>query len=161
MTTKQGSISLLQDPVAQGLLKSKIPARLAYVWPDGTPRVVPVWFHWNGSAFILGTLPGAPKLKALTQNAKVALTIDTEPFPAKVLMVRGTAQVAMVDELPEYVEMAVHYMGEEGATAFLNQVGSLFSQLGRIEVKPEWVGIIDFEKRYPSAIESAMESVAA
>ena len=39
---KQGEIDLLSDPIAQDLLHSRIPARLAYVWPDGTPRVVPV-----------------------------------------------------------------------------------------------------------------------
>jgi hypothetical protein len=28
----------------------------------------------------------------------------------------------------------------------------------RIAIKPEWVSIIDFEKRFPSAIEAAMQS---
>jgi hypothetical protein len=48
MPTKQGDVSLLDDPVAQQLLRSTIPARLAYNWFDGTPRVVPMWFHWDG-----------------------------------------------------------------------------------------------------------------
>jgi len=26
----------------------------------------------------------------------------------------------------------------------------------RIAVKPQWVGVLDFEKRFPSAIEAAM-----
>jgi hypothetical protein len=42
---QQGSLELLDDPVAEKLLRSAIPARLAYTWMDGTPRVVPVWFH--------------------------------------------------------------------------------------------------------------------
>ena len=42
---QQGSLELLHDPVAEKLLGSTIPARLAYTWMDGTPRVVPVWFH--------------------------------------------------------------------------------------------------------------------
>ena len=70
---KQGEIDLLSDPIAQELLCSRIPARLAYVWPDGTPRVVPIWFHWTGQEFVLGTPPKAPKLKALKLNPKVAL----------------------------------------------------------------------------------------
>jgi hypothetical protein len=32
MSTVQGSLTLLNDPVAQELLRSKIPARFAYVW---------------------------------------------------------------------------------------------------------------------------------
>ena len=41
----QGDIALLNDPVARRLLNSTIPARLAYSWTDGTPRVVPIWFE--------------------------------------------------------------------------------------------------------------------
>src|SRR5580704_18562571 len=85
----QGDLGLLQHPTCQELLESKIPARLAYIWTDGTPRVIPIWFHWNGSEFILGTPSNAPKLKALAQNPKVALTIDDNTFPHKVLLVRG------------------------------------------------------------------------
>ena len=48
MPSKQGDLALLETPVAQQLLQSKIPARLAYNWTDGTPRVVPIWFVWNG-----------------------------------------------------------------------------------------------------------------
>ena len=45
----------MDDPIAQELLRSTIPARLAYIWLDGTPRVVPIWFHWTGREFVLGT----------------------------------------------------------------------------------------------------------
>jgi hypothetical protein len=65
----------LQHPVAQELLSSKIPARLAYVARDGTPRVVPIWFHWNGKEIVLGTPPKAPKVQSLKERPKVALTI--------------------------------------------------------------------------------------
>src|SRR5262245_33904799 len=78
MTTKQGSLSLLNDPVAQKMLQSAVPARFAYNWRDGTPRVVPIWFHWNGSEVVLGTPPDAPKMKVLQDGAKVALTIDSD-----------------------------------------------------------------------------------
>ncbi len=78
MPTKQGSVVLLNDPVAQQLLQSTIPARLAYTWPDGTPRVVPIGFHWNGEEIVLGTPPDAPKMRVLGDGSKVALTIDSE-----------------------------------------------------------------------------------
>jgi hypothetical protein len=48
MAMRQGDPALLSEPVAQELLQSTTPARLAYVWRDGTPRVVPIWFHWDG-----------------------------------------------------------------------------------------------------------------
>ena len=73
MSVEQGGLDLLEHPTSKELLQSTIPARLAYVWMDGTPRVVPIWFHWNGREFVLGTPPKAPKLKALAKNPKVAL----------------------------------------------------------------------------------------
>jgi hypothetical protein len=59
--TKQGDVSLIHDPVAQELLQSKAPAHLAYTWRDGTPRVVPIGFHWNGQEIVLATAPDAPR----------------------------------------------------------------------------------------------------
>ena len=40
--TQQGSLDLLNDSVAKTLMDSANPARLAYTWLDGTPRVVPI-----------------------------------------------------------------------------------------------------------------------
>lgn len=157
MTTKQGDTALLNEPVAQDLLHSNIPARLAYVWHDGTPRVVPIWFHWNGKEIVLGTPLTAPKTRALRQNSKVALTIDTNTWPNKVLQIRGTATVETVDGVvAEYATAARRYFGEEQGKAWVEQVAKMFSQMARISVRPEWVSIIDFEKRFPSAIEAAM-----
>ena len=93
MPVKQGDLSLLQHPASRQLLESKIPARLAYVAKDGTPRVIPIWFHWNGAEFVLATPPKAPKVKALSKNPRVALTIDDNNFPHKVLLVRGKARL--------------------------------------------------------------------
>src|SRR5437764_15223526 len=96
MATKQGDVSLLNEPIAEELLHSTIPARLAYVWRDGTPRVIPIWFHWNGKEIVLGTPAKAPKTQALKSNSKVALTIDSTTWPYKVLQIRGTGQVETV-----------------------------------------------------------------
>ena len=77
----QGSLALLKDPVAEALLGSANPARLAYSWMDGSPRVVPIWFHWNGDQLVLGSPSKAPKLKALAADPRVALTIDDNSWP--------------------------------------------------------------------------------
>ena len=97
MPTIQGDIGLLNEPMAQRLLQSRIPARLAYVWSDGTPRVVPIGFHWNGSEVVLGTPPDAPKVSVLADGAPVALTIDGHEMPYQVLMVRGTTRSDVVN----------------------------------------------------------------
>jgi hypothetical protein len=88
---------VLNDPVAQELIWSDIPARVAYTGMDGFPRVVPLGFHWNGTHFVICTVPDSPKVPALRANPHVALTIDTVSFPPHVLLVRGTASLELVD----------------------------------------------------------------
>lgn len=150
---RQGGLELLQHPASQELLHSKIPARLAYVWTDGTPRVVPIWFHWNGNDFVMASPPKAPKLKALRKNPKVSLTIDDNVFPHKVLLVRGTARLEDVDGIvPEYITAAERYFEPEQARAWVNQLRSLISNMVRITIAPEWVGLLDFQTRFPSAL---------
>jgi hypothetical protein len=144
---QQGSLELLSDPVAKVLLESVNPARLAYTWMDGSPRVVPIWFHWTGDEFVLGTPAKAPKLKALATDPRVALTIDD----SEVLLVRGRASVEMLDDVvPEYELAALRYYGpEEGAAWISTRRGK---PMARIAITPGWVGIIDFQTRFPSAL---------
>jgi hypothetical protein len=157
MSRMRSDLTLLDDPIARELLRSTIPARLAYVWRDGSPRVVPVWFHWNGAEFVLGSPLKAPKVRMLTPGAKVALTIDSTTWPYKALQVRGTAHVETVaGVVPEYREAAARCLGTEPGRMWIEQVKALFSHMARIAVRPEWVGLVDFERRFPSAIESAM-----
>jgi hypothetical protein len=162
MPTQQGDLSLLQDPVAQKLLQSTIPARLAYVWRDGTPRIVPIWFHWTGAEFVLGTPPDAPKVKVLKDGTRVALSIDSDTFPYKVLQVRGKVRVETIEGVaPEYAATARRTFGEEGGAAWVNQMKQLSSRMTRIVVRPDWVAILDFETRFPSAIERGMARAKA
>jgi hypothetical protein len=143
---------LLQNPVAGELLKAPIMARLAYTWTDGTPRVVPMWFHWNGAAILMGAPPNAPKMKVLTNGTPVSLVIDTEGWPYRVLTVRGTIAVETVGEpFPEYVEMAQRYLGDEGSQQFLAAARATFSAWTRITISPNHAHLIDFTTTFPSA----------
>src|ERR1700719_4942722 len=153
MAVKQGELQLLQHPASRELLQSKIPARLAYTWTDGTPRVVPIWFHWNEREFIMATPPKAPKLKALAKNPRVSLTIDDNTFPHKVLLMRGSARLEPVDGIvPEYEAAAARYFDAELAKGWLAQLRTLISSMGRITITPDWVGMLDFQTRFPSAL---------
>ncbi len=152
---QQGDLGLLQNPASQQLLHSKIPARLAYVWTDGTPRVIPIWFHWNGHEIVMATPPKAPKLKALARNPKVSLTIDDNIFPHKVLLIRGTARLNPVEGIvPEYEAAARRYFDAKLAEEWLTQLRGIVSSMVRITVTPEWVGLLDFQTRFPSALAS-------
>ena len=72
---------VLSRPLSRELLARDL-GRLAYVARDGTPRNVPIGFTWNGAQVVMCTAKNAPKLPALRGNPAVALTIDTEEYPA-------------------------------------------------------------------------------
>lgn len=144
---------MLEHPVAQELLRSKIPARVAYVARDGTPRVVPVWFHWDGNEVVIATPTNAPKVKALRERPEVAITIDDNTFPNKVLLIRGKAQMTTVKGVvPEYAQAGERYLGEEANRAWIAQLSGMISEMVRIAVRPEWVGVLDYKERFPSAL---------
>ena len=153
MPVKQGDLGLLQHPASKELLESKIPARLAYIWTDGTPRVIPIWFHWNGRELVMATPPKAPKLKALAKNPKVSLTIDDNTFPHKVLLIRGSARLQLVEGIvPEYIAAAEGYFGREQGEAWIGQLRKMIPSMVKITITPEWVGLLDFQTRFPSAL---------
>lgn len=150
-------LHVLNEPLARDLLRSNIPARLAYTGRDGAPRAIPIAFHWTGQEFVVCTPPHAAKVQALRTNPKVALTIDTTTFPPHVLLVRGTARVEVVDEVPpEYLAGSRKIVGEQQFPAFEEQVRALYQQMARITIVPEWAKLLDFETTLPSAVEQLL-----
>lgn len=150
-TVPQGDLALLDHPVAEELLGSAIPARLGYVALDGTPRVTPIWFTWNGTEFVFGATGTSPKVRALQKNPKVAVTIDTDTAPYKVLSIRGSARIEILEgAVEEYTESALRYFGPVEGARFRDHAKANFKGMARITVTPDWVGIIDFQTRYPS-----------
>jgi hypothetical protein len=146
---------VLHRPISQELLARDL-TRLAYVAKDGTPRNVPIGFTWNGSEIVMCTAKNAPKLPALRTNPAVALTIDTEVHPPKILLIRGRAELDFVDGIPdEFVQANTTYeMTGEQRVEWEAEVRSLYRDgMVRIVVTPSWAKLIDFETTLPSAVE--------
>lgn len=150
--TRRRGLDLLDEPTARTLLGSDIPARMAYVWTDGTPRVTPVWFHWTGEHVVTTSLPAAPKLTALARNPRVALAIDTNGWPPNILYLRGPVEIETVHgPVPEFALMARRYLGEEGSREFLARAEDTGQGVAKLTIRPDWVELLDFETRWPSA----------
>jgi hypothetical protein len=145
---------MLNRPISQELLARDLTG-LAYVATDGTPRVIPIGFTWNGSEIVMCTATNAPKLASLRANPMVALTIDTEVHPPKILLIRGRAELDVVDGIPdEYLQMNGSYeMTPEQRVHWEAEVKSLYEQMVRIVVTPTWAKLIDFETTLPTAVE--------
>ena len=145
---------VLNRPISQDLLARDV-TRLAYVAKDGTPRNVPIGFTWTGSEIVMCTPKNAPKLHALSENPMVALTIDTEVHPPKILLIRGPAELDFVDGIPdEYLRATSTYeMTPEQRVEWESEVRSLYVDgMVRVVVTPTWAKLIDFETTLPSAV---------
>jgi len=162
MAAPQGSLELLNDPVAQDLLHGPYPAHLSYIWKDGTSRVVPIGFHWNGTEMVMAGPDNAPKNQVI-DGQKVTVVIDTYTYPFKVLTLRGTVRLETVKEPPiEYVLACEQLMGKETAAAWLQGLGPLLPKIDafvKVIFTPEWVRITDFVTRFPEAVEEVMQKV--
>jgi hypothetical protein len=159
--TKRGDPTLLDHPLAQQLLHSRLPARVAYIARDGTPRVVPMQFHWTGEEVVLSCWPDDPKAAAIEAHPQVALTIDTAEPPFNVLQIRGTAAVSIVDGVSAEMQAAsIRYMGQEAGQAWVEQSARLSPQTVRIAIRPTWVDVLDFETRLPGGMVRRLRAVA-
>ena len=148
---------ILNRPLSQELLARDL-TRLAYIAKDGTPRNVPIGFTWNGAEIVMCTPTNAAKLPALRHDPAVALTIDTEVHPPKILLIRGRAELDVVEGIPdEYLEAnSTYQMTPEQRVEWEAEVRSLYDGMVRIVVTPTWAKLIDFETTLPSAVEELM-----
>ena len=85
----------------------------------------------------------------------VALTIDTEVYPPRILLIRGRAELDVVAGIPdEYFEASGTYkMTPEQRVEWEAGVRALYDGMVRIVVTPTWAKLIDFETTLPSAVE--------
>lgn len=152
---------VLNRSYSQELLGRDI-TRLAYVAKDGTPRTVPIAFVWNGSTIVMCTTRNAPKLASLRANPMVALTIDTESHPPKILLIRGRVELDDVDGIPdEYLTINTSYeMTADQRVEWEKEVRSLYDGMVRIVVTPTWAKLIDFETTLPTAVEELVRERA-
>lgn len=145
---------LREDPVAQRLLTATFPARLAYTALDGTPRAIPVAFHFDGHHIIVASPDQAPKVAAMQENPAVALTIDTDTPPPDMLLVRGTCAVDFVDGVvPEFLTANRRMIPAEHYDSWVDQVTAVYDRMARIEIAPTWARAYDFETRIPQTVE--------
>jgi hypothetical protein len=151
---------VLAAPIAQELLRSSIPARLAYVGLDGGPRVIPIAFLWTGQYVVVYTAPMAAKVRALRKSPRVGLTIDTQDqWPPRALLIRGAARVQLVDGVPDnYVEASRKLIPTEHFDDWEQGVRALYDQMAEITIEPEWAKLLDFETTIPKAVEDLVQA---
>ena len=161
MTTAEIA-EILAKPYAQQLLNGPEPARMAYIGLDGDPRVIPIGFWTEGDRVAMATVPKAAKVAALRTNPKVALTIDQGAFPPKVLLIRGTAAVELVEGVPDgYLTAGRKVMTDEQYPGWVAGVRALYDEMVVITITPTWAKLLDFETTIPKAVEDLIKEKSA
>ena len=81
---------------------------LATVRHDGQPQVVPVWFLWDGSTFLIYSRPRNQKLRNIRTNPRVALNLNSDTAGNAIVRVEGTAEIIagapLASEVPAMVD---------------------------------------------------------
>ena len=140
----------LDDPVVESLLAGPNLARLSYVGTDGRPRVVPIWFAQEEGDLIMVTGPKAEKVRALEANGAVAISIDSDQPPYKVLLIDGDATLEHVEGMdPLYPVIVERYLGRL-AEGYLKSLK--VKRQVRIRTKVRSWRIFDFVKRRPKSL---------
>ena len=160
--TEQEIAEILAKPYAQQLLNGPEPARMAYIGLDGAPRVIPIGFWTDGARVVMATVPKSAKVAALRKNPKVALTIDQAAFPPKVLLIRGTAEVELVEGIPDgYLTAGRKVMTADQYPEWVAGVQGLYDEMVVITITPTWAKLLDFETTIPKAVEDLIKEKSA
>jgi hypothetical protein len=153
---------VMELPISRQLLRDECILHLSYTAPDGTPRVIPIGYLWDGARFLMWTVPHSAKVAALQADERVAITIDVMGTPPRVLLVRGRATLETVDGVPDgYLEASHRTLPREAWDDFDAQVRGLYKQMTVITVTPDWAKLLDFETTMPSAVEKLFREQAA
>jgi hypothetical protein len=118
------------------IVDPKIPIRLAFIKPDGTPNVISLWYKQVGEKI----------LSYLTDNPKCGFEIAADKPPYK--GVRGTGSAIIIqDKGQEILKMVMSkYLGDKESTLskFLEKNSS--SEVA-IEITPAKLFVYDYTKR--------------
>ena len=92
-------------------LERPLLARLA-TSDDDRPRVLPMWFWWDGADIWMETSPTFPNARILRRNPNAALSVDEAigPFEMRAVLMRGRVEV--IEAPPERVMTVVRRIYE-------------------------------------------------
>jgi PPOX class probable F420-dependent enzyme len=66
---------------------------LATVTPGGRPQVAPLWFWWDRPRLWLISFRDSRRARNIAANPRVALSVDSDRFPARGALLQGSAHL--------------------------------------------------------------------
>jgi hypothetical protein len=145
---------VMAKDISAQLLRDEPLLRMSYSALDGSPRVIPLAYLWDGTSILIWTIPISAKVQALQADPRVALVIDVSGPPPRVLLMRGSAMLETVEGVPQgYLDASHRTMPCAAWDGFDPQVRDLYDQMVAIRIDLSWAKLLDFETSAPSAVE--------
>ena len=112
----------MSEQEREEFLKEANVAVLATVGGGGRAHAAPIWYLYEDGVFIMSTGRGSQKHRNVEAHPEITLVVDRRSLPYYAVMAQGRAEIGprLADE--ERRRMAVRYLGEELARAYLESV---------------------------------------
>ena len=109
-------------------------AWLTTVRRSGQPQSSPVWFVWEGSTFLMYSIPTSAKVPNIRANPRVSIHLSDDGTGGDVVTFEGTAEIVegapSPDTVPAYLDKYRGMIEEMGANPA--QFGALYATAIRI-----------------------------
>ncbi len=112
----------MSEQEREELLKEPNVAVLATVGPGDRAHAAPIWYLYEDGVFIMSTGRGSQKHRNVEAHPEITLVVDRRSLPYYAVMAQGRAEIRtrLADE--DRLKMAVRYLGEELAKAYIARV---------------------------------------
>jgi PPOX class probable F420-dependent enzyme len=101
----------LPDGLLQ-LLRQASSCYLATTMPDGSPQLTQTWVDTDGDHVLINTVQGHQKVRNITRDPRVALTVSDPDQPARYYGVRGRVLGMTTEGAAAHIdELAQRYTG--------------------------------------------------
>lgn len=94
------------NPAAEQRLRDELIIWLTTVSPSGQPQTSAVWFLWDGTEFLVYSLPNTARTRNIQANPAVSLNLDGDGQGGSVVTVEGVARIDL--ETPVSTEMPAY-----------------------------------------------------
>ncbi|WP_327149819.1 PPOX class F420-dependent oxidoreductase [Nocardia sp. NBC_01329] len=97
---------------ARRLLDGKNFATVATIEPDGRPQTSVVWMDREGDAILFSSTTGRRKVRNLTRDPRIGLTVFDSANPYRSVDIQGTAELIEDPDKTLPVRLSQKYLGQ-------------------------------------------------
>lgn len=137
---------LNNEEIYKFISDTKIPIRVAFIKPKGTPSVISLWFEQINGKIYCATQKSAKIISYLQKNPVCGFEIAADKPPYKGIRGEGTVKI-LNDKGIDILEILIgKYLGEKESTLSKYLKTNLNTEVA-IEITPQKIYSYDYSKR--------------